>query len=58
MFLSASVPRWRSWKNAFRSQTEAWTPREEGYELAECPTIEAGVAEQREGSRDFYPSLN
>src|SRR2546428_13441328 len=36
-------------EDTFCSQAEAWTPRQEGPELAECPTIEAG------GSRSSAP---
>src|SRR5439155_26859089 len=40
-------------EDTFCSQAEAWTPRQEGHELAECPTIEAGVAKQRKRSHEL-----
>src|SRR3989442_15766001 len=41
-------------EDAFRSQAQARTPREEGNHLPEAPTIEAGVAKHHDGSRNIY----
>src|SRR5262245_53174182 len=41
-------------EDAVSSQAEARTPRQEGHQLTERPTIEAGVAKQRERSREFH----
>jgi len=44
-------------EDAFCQQAEAWTPRQEGHELAEGPTVEAGIAKQRKRSGEFHHSV-
>src|SRR2546425_11730452 len=44
-------------EDAFCQQAEAWTPRQEGHELAEGPTVEAGIAKQRKRSGEFHHNV-